>query len=67
MMIKSCFKTGECDPSFVRSCAHAMSLQVDVNHFFSPRHTGEFCDHYSRIVEDDDLVEKLSRMAGSHE
>ena len=68
MQNKACYKTGQCDPSFVRSCLHARTPMNHASNFFTPSHTGEHCDHYLRVVDTSEAVaEKLARLMGAHE
>jgi hypothetical protein len=61
---KLCGRTGECDPSFVRSCLHARTFNSDATSFFSPRFTGEHCDHYLHVLNQEDIEAKLARLRG---
>jgi len=68
MQAKACHSTGSCDPSFVKSCLHARTPMHYANHFFTPKYTGEHCDHYLREVTVDEAIEeKLARLMGAHE
>ena len=65
MRSKLCGSTGECDPSFVRSCLHARTHTADATSFFSPRFTGEHCDSFIRVVDVDEAIsDKLERLMG---
>jgi hypothetical protein len=64
MRSKLCGSTGECDPSFVRSCLHARTHTADANSFFTPRFTGEHCDHYIHVLSQADVEAKIARLMG---
>ena len=61
MSEKKCFSVIHCT---LRSRCEA-AYRPYTNGYFAPREVDENCDSFKQL--DDDLVEKLQRMAGSHE
>jgi hypothetical protein len=62
-MSKRCFTMINCPLRY--QCAHGNSTTRES---FQPTNVGEHCHSYKPLqMEEQDLVERLSRMAGAHE
>jgi len=63
-MSKKCFTAVHCELHSKCEIAH----QPYTNGYFQPTAVGEHCHHFKPLVfRDEELAEKLSRMAGAHE